>query len=72
MRLGPSPRGGQAISLAGRAAALLDVRHNLSFADVRAVAPMVLRHRLALSFDAERRAVAQEEIVADALDRVPE
>ena len=35
LRLGPSPRGGQAMSLAGRAAALLDGRHNLSFQDVR-------------------------------------
>jgi MoxR-like ATPase len=72
LRLGPSPRGGQGISLAGRAAALLDGRHNLSFEDVRAVAPMVLRHRLALSFDAERRAVTQEAIIAEALEQVPE
>jgi MoxR-like ATPase len=72
VRLGPSPRAGQAMSLAGRAAALLDGRHNLSFQDVRMVAPMVLRHRLALSFDAERRAVAQDAIIAEALERVPE
>jgi MoxR-like ATPase len=72
LRLGPSPRGGQAMSLAGRAAALLDGRHNLSFQDVRMVAPAVLRHRLALSFDAERRGVAPEAIIADALERVPE
>ena len=72
LRLGPSPRGGQALSLAGRAAALLDGRHNLSFQDVRNVAPTVLRHRLALSFDAERREIAQEAIIAEALERVPE
>ena len=72
VRLGPSPRAGQAMAAAGRAAALLDGRHNLSFQDVRVVAPMVLRHRLALSFDAERRAVAPDAIVADALERVPE
>lgn len=72
VRLGPSPRAGQAMSLAGRAAALLDGRYNLSFQDVRMVAPMVLRHRLALSFDAERRAVAPDAIIADALERVPE
>jgi MoxR-like ATPase len=72
VRLGPSPRGGQAVSMAGRAAALLDGRHNLSFQDVRTVAPMVLRHRLALGFDAERRAVAQEAIIAEAFERVPE
>jgi MoxR-like ATPase len=72
VRLGPSPRGGQAMSLAARAAALLDGRHNLSFEDVRTVAPAVLCHRLALSFDAERRAVAPDAIIDDALGRVPE
>lgn len=72
VRLGPSPRAGQAMSLAGRATALLGGRHNLSFQDVRMVAPMVLRHRLALSFDAERRAVAPDAIVAEALERVRE
>jgi MoxR-like ATPase len=72
LRLGPSPRGGQALSLAGRAAALLDGRHNLAFEDVRAVAPSVLRHRLALNFDAERRAVVPDAIIADALERLTE
>ena len=72
VRLGPSPRGGQALSMAARAAALVDGRHNLSFEDVRAVAPPVLNHRLGLSFEAERRGVTPEAIVADALERVPE
>ncbi|HUE27025.1 MAG TPA: MoxR family ATPase [Solirubrobacteraceae bacterium] len=72
VRLGPSPRGGQALSLAGRVAALLDGRHNLAFEDVRTVAPAALRHRLALSFDAERQAIAPEAIIAEALERVPE
>jgi MoxR-like ATPase len=72
VRLGPSPRGGQALSLAGRVTALLDGRHNLAFEDVRAVAPLALRHRLALSFDAERHAISAEEIIAQAIERVPE
>jgi MoxR-like ATPase len=72
LRLGPSPRAGQALSLAGRVTALLDGRHNLAFEDVRTVAPLALRHRLALTFDAERRAVSPEEIIAEALERVPE
>jgi MoxR-like ATPase len=72
VRLGPSPRGGQALALAGRVTALLDGRHNLAFEDVHAVAQPALRHRLALSFDAERRAIAPEAIIAEALERVPE
>jgi MoxR-like ATPase len=71
VRLGPSPRGAQALALAGRAAALMDGRVNLAFEDVRAVALPALRHRLVLSFDAERAGVAADDIVAEALARVP-
>jgi MoxR-like ATPase len=70
VQLGPSPRGGQALTIAGRIAALLDGRHNLSIADVRAVAAPALRHRLVLNFDAEREAVAPETIVTETLDRL--
>ena len=58
--------------LAGRVRALLEERINLSFEDVRAVAVMALRHRVLLTFDAERHAISPEGIVADALARVPE
>ena len=72
VRLGPSPRAAQALSLAGRINALLDGRHNLSAEDVRAVAMPALRHRLVLNFDAERESVTPEAIIADALGRVGE
>jgi MoxR-like ATPase len=71
VRLGPSPRGAQALALAGRAAALMDGRVNLAFEDVQAVALPALRHRLVLSFDAERAGVSPDHLVADALARVP-
>jgi MoxR-like ATPase len=70
VRLGPSPRGAQALSLAGRITALLDGRHNLAVKDIRAVAFPALRHRLVLTFDAEREAVTPEAIIADALERL--
>ena len=35
VRLGPSPRGAQALALAGRVAALIDGRHNLSIDDIQ-------------------------------------
>ncbi len=72
VRLGPSPRAAQALSLAGRITALLEGRHNLSVEDVRSVAMPALRHRLVLNFDAEREAVAAETIVADVLAAVRE
>jgi MoxR-like ATPase len=71
VRLGPSPRGAQALVLAGRAAALMDGRVSLAFEDVRAVALPALRHRLVLSFDAERAGVSADELITDALTRVP-
>jgi MoxR-like ATPase len=71
VRLGPSPRGAQALALAGRVAALMDGRPNLAIEDVRAVALPALRHRLVLTIDAERQGVSAEEIVAAALERLP-
>jgi MoxR-like ATPase len=71
VRLGPSPRGIQALVLAGRVAALIDGRPNLAVEDVRAVAPAALRHRLVLTIDAERQAVGPDEIIAAALDSLP-
>jgi MoxR-like ATPase len=70
VRLGPSPRGGQALSLAGRITALLGGRHNLSVEDIEAVALPALRHRLTLNFDAERDAVSPEMIVRDVVGRL--
>ncbi|HYC80469.1 MAG TPA: MoxR family ATPase [Solirubrobacterales bacterium] len=71
VRLGPSPRGIQALVLAGRVAALIDGRTNLAVEDVRAVAHSALRHRLVLTIDAERQGVGPDEIIDAALDAVP-
>lgn len=50
---GPGPRASQALSLAARARALLQGRLSPSLDDVVALAPAVLRHRMALSYAAE-------------------
>ena len=71
VRLGPSPRGVQALTLAGRVAALIDGRHNLSIDDVGAVALPALRHRLVLTIDAERQAVSADAIVREAIGALP-
>jgi MoxR-like ATPase len=70
VRLGPSPRGGQALTLAGRIAALLDGRHNLAIEDIHAVALPALSHRLVLNFDAERDGVEADAVVTAALERL--
>jgi MoxR-like ATPase len=71
VRLGPSPRGAQALALAGRVAALIDGRYSLAVEDVRAVALPALRHRLVLTIDAERQGVSADEIVTEALEALP-
>jgi MoxR-like ATPase len=71
VRLGPSPRGAQALALAGRVAALMEGRHNLSIDDVQAIALPALRHRLVLSIDAERQSVSPDDIVRGAIEALP-
>ena len=72
VRIGASPRGAQALTLAGRINALLEGRYNLSFDDVRAVAHNALRHRLTLNFEAETQGITPDQVVAELLARVPE
>jgi MoxR-like ATPase len=71
VRIGPSPRGAQALALAGRVAALIDGRHNLSIDDIRGIALPALRHRLVLTIDAERQSVSPDEIVKEAIEALP-
>jgi MoxR-like ATPase len=70
VQLGPSPRGAQALTIAGRINALLAGRHNLAVEDLLAVAIPALRHRIVLNFDADREAVTPEMVIADTLTRV--
>jgi MoxR-like ATPase len=70
-RLGPSPRGAQALALAGRVAALIEGRHNLSIDDLQAIALPALRHRLVLTIDAERQSVSPDDIVREAIEALP-
>ncbi len=72
IRMGPSPRGVQALCLAGRTTALLAGRYNLSFGDVRAVAKVALRHRILLTFDAQRQGMTTDAIVEEVVASVPE
>ena len=60
---GPGPRASQALMLASRARALLDGRLSPSIDDVIALAPPVLRHRMALSFAARADGVTIDDII---------
>ncbi len=61
---GPGPRASQALVLAARARALLQGRLSPSLDDVAALAPPVLRHRLALSFAARADGVTVADVIA--------
>jgi MoxR-like ATPase len=63
VRWGSSPRGLQALVLAGRIRALLDGRFNVALEDLAAVAPSVLRHRIFLNFEADAAGVGSDAVV---------
>jgi MoxR-like ATPase len=60
---GPGPRASQALMLACRARALLDGRFSPSVDDVVALAPPVLRHRMALTFAARAEGVSLGQVI---------
>jgi MoxR-like ATPase len=63
VRWGSSPRGLQALVLAGRIRALLDGRYNVAMEDLAAVAPAALRHRIFLNFEADAAGVDADTVV---------
>ncbi|MEZ5379227.1 MAG: MoxR family ATPase [Acidimicrobiales bacterium] len=71
VRFGASPRGIQAMILAGKARAILDGRPSVSIDDVRGVAPAALRHRLVVGYEATADATTADDLVATILDAVP-
>ncbi len=72
VRIGASPRGAQALTLAGRINALLNGRYSLGYDDVRTVAHDALRHRLTLNFEAETQGITPDQVIDELLARLPE
>ncbi len=71
VRYGSSPRGAQALVLAGKVNALLSGRFNVSFDDIKRAALPALRHRLILSFEGEAEGVDPDRIIEEVLKKVP-
>ena len=67
---GPGPRAAQALMLTSRARALLDGRLAPSIDDVVALAPPVLRHRMALNFSARADGVVLSDVIARLVARL--
>jgi MoxR-like ATPase len=70
LRWGASPRGAQALLLAGKVHALLSERYNVGFHDVQRVALPVLRHRIALNFEAQADGLKEDAVLAKILETV--
>jgi MoxR-like ATPase len=72
IRCGASPRGAQAMVLAGKVRALLEGRYNVSFEDIRKVYLPALRHRVLLNFEAQAENIPSDQVLAGILNEVKE
>jgi MoxR-like ATPase len=72
IRCGASPRGAQALVLAGKVRALLEGRYNVSFEDIRRVYLPALRHRVLLNFEAQAENLPSDQLLAQILNELPE
>jgi MoxR-like ATPase len=72
LRYGAGVRGAQSLVLAAKAAALLDGRPHVAFADIVRVSKPVLRHRLIRSFEGEADGISTDQVVAALVDHVPQ
>ena len=70
LRFGSSPRGGQALILAGKVRALTQGRFNVSFDDIEAAVYPALRHRLILNFEAEAEGITTDHVLRQILNDV--
>ncbi len=67
VRCGASPRGAQALVLAGKVRALTEGRYHVAPEDIEAVAVPALRHRVLLNFEADADRVSSDDIVSEIL-----
>ena len=63
IQTGASPRATIALTLAARANAFLNGRHFVTPQDVKTIAPDVLRHRVAVTYEAEAENLSSENVI---------
>lgn len=71
IRWGASPRASQYLIIAGRARAAMNGRFNVACEDVAALAPIILRHRMIRSFQADAENKSTSDIILKLLADVP-
>jgi len=67
---GASPRASIGLVLAAKAAALVDGRSHVTSDDIEVMAIPVLRHRILLNFEAERRGLTSDDAIREILKKV--
>ena len=70
LRLGASPRAGQAFISAAKVKALIKGRYNVAYEDIDELACLILRHRIKLNFEAIAERVSADEIVMSIVEEV--
>jgi len=71
VKWGAGLRASQALILGGKARALMHGRYHVSVADIQALAPPILRHRVITNFYAESEQVNSDGVVSRLIDSVP-
>ena len=63
LRLGASPRAGQAFISAAKVKALIKGRYNVAYEDIDELATLILRHRIKLNFEAVAERISPDRII---------
>lgn len=70
VRLGASPRAGQALISAAKVRALMHGRFNVAYSDLNELAYPVLRHRMKMNFEAIAARVTPDEVIGMIIDEL--
>ena len=70
IQYGASPRASIGLVLASKARALISGRNHVSSEDIQAMAYPVLRHRIILNFEAERKGMTTDDAITELLKKV--
>jgi len=72
VRYGSSPRGAQALVVAGKVYAAMEGRLQVGFEDIQRAALAALRHRILLNFEGEAEGITSDQVIGELLKNIPE
>ncbi len=68
LKYGASPRGSINLIIAAKGHAVLNGRNHVSVKDIEEMAKPVLRHRIGLSFEAEKKGMDEDEVIQEIIE----